>query len=399
MSLLSCLIAGAATGSTGENATSIPLSSVVRIGDQILAANKFGLYRAVADKRQWERVETPSSMPFKGRFAAGPVDSKRVFYYTPSFTSHPKSDGPLRFDIYVSDDLGQHWRLASDTEDFRDVHACGKSIYAITEIEEHENGQPYTRNRILKSNDDCVTWDDITADIGPGILLDHILDDPDNKDDICLDGSGTREEMFQHTLHSENWTMIEGNDWSQKRATDATFLAPEYSTTWRAETLRATLANYFQHQFGALVELPAFELVTEKTNYEFAADKPKRINVEIKMRDKSASDKLVDLAEGSECWFWRVVRPDGGRVYLTFDFSNNWDPRRKELRTRKDFRSFAIGGKQRYRRSVDLESYGGFSTPGRYQVEVLFCDEGVAQREKKEWMGTFSAKPITVTIR
>ena len=336
--------------------------------------------------------------------------SGRVLYYHARIHGQVSRGDKLRFGIYISDDGGLHWRFPSDAHTYRFVHVRGGTIYAIGRVQRRDDdGKQYHRTGLLKSEDDGKTWQDITGPIGRGVELHGIFDDPDNPKSVCLLANGGRSYVRHGAVGARDWTRVAHADWVARHETDESFLMPEYSTAGHLPILKATLSNYFLHDFGKYqfgrrayghrVQLPEFELTTDKTSYRFAADQPKPVTVTIKLRVPDSEETLVDMADGIECWPLRVIRPDGSRIRLPQTKKFRRRSEQGKYRSRSDFKTFKVSSKALYRRTIDLNRYAGFQKPGLYQVQFRYWNGRIADKDLKEWDGSFCGSRFEVTIR
>ncbi len=176
------------------------LSSVLVRDEEVFAASADGLFRAALRDRQWSRLPMPEGMPAGGAFADTPNSSRHLLYFAPTF---PRDEPNPRRGLYGSSDGGMTWRLVSGDHDFQHVflHRDG-ALYAIVLCREKEEDRTILRWRILRAPALAAPpqWADITGEIGAGVMLDGIFEDPDHARLVCLHGECGR----GYVIHAED---------------------------------------------------------------------------------------------------------------------------------------------------------------------------------------------------
>jgi photosystem II stability/assembly factor-like uncharacterized protein len=133
-------------------------------------------------------LDCPDAFPMGGSFTHQIEGSYSIFYVATS-------------GLYVSHDSGWTWCLVSADHDFRSAHLHQSGgLYAIVEED--------MRSRIVLSRDSGLTWDDISGDIGAGVSLLDIHDDPDNADGVVLRGNSVRGLILQTSDGGDHWESI-----------------------------------------------------------------------------------------------------------------------------------------------------------------------------------------------
>jgi len=384
-----------------EAARRARLSSVLVCDKEVFAANANGLFRATLKDKQWTRLPTPRFIPADGVFATTPKNSKHLLYVAATW-SRDKPD-PRR--LYDSADGGMTWRLLSGAHDFRQVllHRDG-ALYAIVACTEKNKETTFYRDRILRAPAIAVPpkWVDITGEIGTGVELHGIFEDPDHADLVCLRGNCIRNYVIHAKDKNYDWDMTREWEWRKQPETDESFLREHYYTMTTAYMLLATLTNYFDHPFGNAPQLGAFKIRTKADNFTFAKDAPKVISVGVHFMPEESSARLLDLSETLDFWAIRVVTPTGERIYRYakgYDLTQKDQKAKQAYRARKDLVSVEVKNGKPYQRSLDLDRLFDFSKPGVYKVLLSYHNDWLADFDKKEWVGGFGGQVFTVTIR
>jgi hypothetical protein len=380
------------------------LSSVLVRDNEVFAANTEGIFRATAKDKQWIRLPSSKDLPANGSFADTPKDSNHILYFAHTFPSDRPN--PNR-GLYHSTDGGVTWRLISGDYDFQQVflHRDG-SLYAIVmRTEKTKEGTAY-RWSILRAPVVVVPakWLDITGDIGAGVTLHGIFEDPDHDGLVCLRGNCIRNYVIQAQDKNYRWEMTPETHWDRWRQpeTDESFLSQWYYTQSTLFMLSATLPNYFDHPFGSATSLCGLTIRTKEVNYTFAKAAPKVIPVAIHFMQEEDGTHLLDLSEDLDFWGIRVVTPSGERVFRPakgYALKEDDQKARKGYRDRKDLVSMEVKSGKPYQRSIDLDRLFNFSKAGTYKVLLSYHNTWLADRDKEEWVGGFGGQVFTVTVR
>src|SRR6185369_8440138 len=108
-----------------------PLASVVRQKADVFASNKFGVFRANLENRQWHKLDLPPGMPLGGQFAAVPKESAMLLYVGSAGFGGRASEGSCG--IYASRDAGKTWSVLSKNDDYGSVLLLPNgSLFAVT---------------------------------------------------------------------------------------------------------------------------------------------------------------------------------------------------------------------------------------------------------------------------
>lgn len=398
----------------------LPLSSVLRREKDVFASNAAGLYRAELSGRSWKQLPIPDSMPVNGRFANQPINSTLVLYYTSKWMTNnpPKSQTKIN-GLYLSQDDGQTWRLISDNDDYGPVflHPNG-DLFAVT--------NSLTINgpaRVLISKSLGEDWRDITGNSFGQIS--YIFADPDHPDLICLGGNSMRNYIFQATDANYEWKATREWEWWPRHMTEEIFFSRNYSTRTTLYLLDATLLNYFAYDFGNRVYLPGFDIIPQKSAYEFSRDQAKVVEVSIpflpeprtiELPEKSGqgpgskrgvpkSIKIVDQKDGLGLWGLNIVGPDGKRTHMQASVSKSVyqskdrDKTKQELRKTGGLEFQEITHGNPYKRGIDLGQLYNFYNTGTYRVQLEYENIWLEDPVQDEWIGSFRGQVFTVTIR
>ncbi len=234
-----------------------------------------------------------------------------------------------------------------------------------------------------------------------------ISEDPDHPDSVILYGVGERGYILQASNENYNWKLIRQEKWTREhKETEEQFFARSYSSGTTLYNFGATLANYFDYDFGTSVVLPALDIVPEQTSYEFTQIGNKTIQVTVRFLRNYADEPVVRLVDISapEVWAIRVRTPAGERIYspsASSQFVSNSENREKArqvYRAQQDLQAVEVSKTHPYTRMIDLDSLFAFSQVGVYKVQLLYENNDIAERDRDEWIGLFSSQPFTVTI-
>lgn len=404
---------GSSLAGTGLSRQSSPFRSVLIREADVFASNKEGLFRAAKADQQWRRLSIPERMPTNGFFVMQPENKTEILYFIPGVedgNQRVKNEFTAKVHgLYSSRDNGANWQLLNREYDFRHVHLHNSVLYAIVEMQfEIEStpppgGKPTEQKksrrfgisqRILMSRDAGRSWREITGSLAKGIQLFGIFPDPDHSNLICVNAWGTRGYVLQAPDENYHWEMLAENVWREAHDSEETFFARAYGTQSTLYMHRATPQNYFQYNFGADVDLPAFTIVPEQPTYTFPRDGEKTIRATITFLPVGPTVKLLDIDDGLHCWSLRVMDAQGHRFATTQPsaFTAAGQP----ATTQYQFHD--VSSKQRYTRAIDLGTLFPFAEPGVYQAQLVYDNKRMADRMKGKWSGFFSGQVFTVTI-
>lgn len=384
-----------------EAAMKASLSSLLIRDKEVFAANAKGIFHATKKGKKWSRLPIPKQKSANRIFADVPKDSDHILYF--SATSPRDKPDPAQ-GLYDSTDGGMTWRLISGDYHFQHVllHHDG-SLYAIVWLTEKTKEGKALRWKILRAPALAVSpkWVDISGDIGVGVELLGIFEDPDHDGLVCLVGNCIRTYIIHADDKNYRWKMTRAWEWRKQPETDESFLRNFYATQTTLYMLSATLENYFDHPFGSATQLDGLTIRTKQANFTFDKDRPKMIPVAIHFLPKKESVHLLDLRDDLDFWGIKVITPSGERIYREAKGQSlKKDQKAKQgYRGRKDLVTVEIKNGKPYRRFVDLDQLFDFSKPGLYKVLLFYDSVGLTDGDKKEWSGAFGGQVFTVTIR
>ena len=377
-----------------------PFSSVIVRNKDVFAASGMGLFRASLEDKRWQRLAIADRMPVAGAFGRAPQNSAHLFYHSRGINRvAPEFD----LGLYHSNDSGQTWSLISKDYDFQEVylHQDG-SLYAIVVRTVKTANSTGIRWSILHAllHDGPLRWDDITGDIGCGVMLHGILDDPVHPELVRLRGSCLRAYIIHAEDKNYQWQMTHESHGGKRVDSDDAFLAPVGSALRIMYLHRATLANYFDHPFGERAEIHAWSIHTDSDSFTFARDEPKTVPVSIRFLKDSLTVRIADVRDSLDCWGMHLITPSGERIHVPPRGyrSVTRDPASKdEYRQHAQLQSTDISREQPYRRSIDLGQLADFSQPGQYRLRLSYHSDWLAEGD--EWAGSFSGDIITISVR
>ncbi len=378
-----------------------PLSSLLVRDKEVFAANAKGIFHATKKDKKWSRLPIAKQMPANLVFADVPKDSDHILCF--SATYHRDNPDPAQ-GLYDSTDGGMTWRLISGDYNFQHVllHRDG-SLYAIILLTEKTKEGNALRWKILRAPAIAVPpkWVDISGDIGAGVELLGIFEDPDHDDLVCLNGNCIRDLIIHADDSNYRWKMTRAWEWRKQPETDESFLRNIYRAQTELYMLSATLENYFHQPFGKATRLAGLTIRTKQTNFTFDKDRPKVIPVAIHFLPEKGSVHLLDLRDDSGFWGVKVITPSGERLSRAAKGHGlKKDQKAKQgYRDRKELVTVEIKNGKPYQRSIDLDQLFDFSKPGLYKVLLSYDSVGLTDGDQKEWSGTFGGQVFTVTIR
>lgn len=390
--------------------------------DQVFASTEIGLFRAKKSAQKWERLPTPSTMPLGGFFAKQPECSTEVYYSAAVPPNTPKDkEKDLVRGLYRSLDAGRNWQVANSQYQFNFpfLHSDGilYSIIGLTGEMDPSPGEKlayhypdgkkviYYYDRIIMSGDKGNTWKDISGDTSRGLSLYGFFQDPDHPDLVCVSGNHTRGYILQANDKNYRWNEIREDGWFMSRETDDSFMSKPYYTSGSIfYTDQATLSNYFTHPFNGHLEIPAFQLVTDKRAYQFKKGGPMAVQATVSFICRKPDVKFIDLENSSDLWSVAMIPPNGKLEWLKprmFERSNQSLPEDKRVaifRSSRTVQTHIIGGDRTFQRTIDLRDFGDFSELGIYRMRLSYDNGEAADRKNDEWIGGFTSPEFKVTI-
>ncbi|CAG0930388.1 hypothetical protein TFLX_01706 [Thermoflexales bacterium] len=395
-----------------QNYHNLNMESIRLTTDYVLALTPYGFYRATLKEHRWVHLHCPGNLPTEG-----------------SFASHVQPTDPILFStkqgLFSTSDNGNTWHLVSNAYSFDNafVHPDG-TLYAITTIRfpcpesihdaksalDFLRGKSWnhtcrSRSFIVMSSDFGQDWHDITNNIDRKFYLQRISPDPDHSDLIVLDGGAFNDYILQATDKNYNWQMYKTSNWRKNHALSSQdFFAKDYRAQTHYYALGATLTNYFDYNFGEQVYLPGFDLLTDQTDYAFVPAGSKIITATIKFLPATDSAQLIDLKDSTDLWGIRILDSAGHnfdqlpKLAQSFAQSSSRQKSMLQYRGRPDFYRFTVNHTQTYTKSIDLDDLFNLSVPGVYQVQLIYNDASLVDRDHWEWGGSFAGKVFTVTV-
>jgi hypothetical protein len=331
-------------------------------------------------------------IPLNGFFVESASVSSTIYYYTPKWIGWKM---PLvktkTIGVYRYNPIGSKWELLSTEYDFKHVYVHENGvIYAIIGITGKEGGQTFFCDRIVLSKDSGKHWEDISHDLGRGIMLFGIFQDPDHKKLVCLDASSIRGYILQANDEGYKWNLTRDGDWYAKHSPQETFFADEYSTGTTAFMHRATLSNYFDYPFGNHAQICSFRIAVGGRR-NFKPKQPIVLPVEIVFWcEGNANATLLDTEHESACWGLHRILPDGTQQRVPI--AKGLDRGSPEVKLHR------LTHRQSYKRLVNLSAMCDFSKPGTYRVQLIYDDGWIADRFKGDWQGRFSSPMFEIKI-
>ena len=368
------------------------IQSILVRRDVIFASCPKGLYRASTTHKKWERLNVEDRTPLDGFFAESASTSSAIYYYTPQWVGWKMPSANTKtFGLYRYDPTGGKWELLSTEYDFKHiyVHEDGK-IYAIVGITEKKGGQTSFYDRILLSKDSGKHWEDISHDLGCGIGLFGIFQDPDHKKLVCLKADCLRDYVLQANDEGYKWNLTQLWDWYAKHSPKEAFFEDEYSTGTTLFMHRATLSNYFDYPFGNRAQIHSFRIAVGGRR-DFKPKEPIVLPVEIVFwYEGDASATLLDTEHGNACWGLNRILPDGTQQRVPI--AKGVDRGSLEVKLHR------LTHRQSYKRLLDLSAMCDFSKPGTYRVQLLYDDGWIADKNKGDWLGSFLSPVFVIKI-
>ncbi len=399
---------------SASNQSDIELDSVRLTDDYILALTENGLYRTTPNERRWSYLHCPDVLPVKG-----------------FFTGHTRSSDPILFitkeGLFSTSNNGSTWHLVSNAYPFENAFLLSDgTLYAITSITfsclepirsakdalDFLRGESWNhicrRNIVVMSSDFGQNWRNITGNIDEGISLYGISEDPDNPNLVILSGNNLGDYTLQAIDNNYNWQMYKTLDWRKNHPSSSKGLfTKDYWTQTPSAyyELRATLANYFDYSFGERVFLPGFDLLTNQAAYTFAPAGSKIITATIKLLPAIGSAQLIDLKDSADLWGIRILdNTDHSidqlpKLIQLMNASSDRQRLVQRYRDRPDFYRTTISHAQTYTKSIELNNLFNLSAPGVYQVQLIYNNASIVDRDNGEWSGSFAGNVFTVTVK
>lgn len=268
------------------------------------------------------------------------------------------------------------------------------------------------------SKDLGKNWRDITGKSFGDIL--SIFADPDHPNLICLVGNSMRNYVFQVSDESYQWEATREWEWRREhQKTQEDFFSRYYSTTTILYQLDATLANYFAYNFGNSTTLPGFDIVPQKSVYEFEKSEAKPVQISVPFLFKPIIEhktelwamllpylttKLIDQEKGLGLWGLKIVDPKGKQISIgpaVSDLiykSRDREKTKQQLREKSGIQVHEVANDKPYEKVIDLGQLYGFAIPGTYKVQLVYDNSWLVDQAEGGWGGMFSGQVITVTI-
>lgn len=392
--------------------------SVLARDKDVIASTCEGIYKADKSTKQWKKLPIPDSMPLGGQLAEQPKTLRSILYVGSELSPcWPAGVKGKTHGLYRWTDSSRKWELVSKAYDFQEAffHPNG-TIYAIVmktfkskDVKgvywHDEKTQEIIRWLILMSKDKGKSWRDITGKIPVGANLYGIRQDPDHPNLICLGGNLIRGYTYYADDESYDWKSEREWDWMARHETDESFFTRNMATTTVAHVLTPTLSNYFTKGAPEIVPSHAFDIVPEKTVYDFAKSGPKVIRVAITfLCDEKVT--LTDFPHSADMWHVKVIGPDGKRIATraasAIDNVNGDKERAakaSKMRNSQPLAAFEIDPAHPYRRMIDLNKIYKFRKTGSYRVQLGYYSMDVAERDKGHWPGHFTGSVFTVRVK
>lgn len=392
------------------------LTSVHWRETDVFAMNKFGIFRADLESRQWKKLEISKSMPLGGKFANVPKESTLLLYVVADRSGAP---GDMKYGIYASRDDGRTWEFLSANPDYGEVLLLPNGdLFAVTNPS--NLGGP---SRIHVSQDMGKTWRDITGKSFGKIF--GIFPDPDHPAQICLRVNSIRNYILQADDQQYLWKTTREWDWHPERFQDSErFFNRGYSTQTTLYMLPATLNNYFEYDFGKGTATPSFDLSQGAPRISVPLGKAVRVPVTIRFLEDVAHQKsvlkdrrskgldapefaptivtLLDDESTTGLWGIRVEfegqrTAKGSKVEKEVYKSNDRDAAREKILRETDWKEIQLSASQPYSRQIDLDQLYDFDAPGTYKVQLTYTNS-IGDRDKGHWIGSFSGAPFEVVV-
>jgi hypothetical protein len=393
-------------------------------GADVLASTEAGLYRANLSKKKWQRLQAAGTPEPGGTFVSGGPDDRTLFYFlTPSGwretvrryrPSEEARTGVKRKQIarpglYRSKDTGDSWERMDSLHDFTSMLRLPPGrMFAIAATTAPES------LLVLLSEDEGRTWKDVTHGVSKHESLLFLLADPEHPQRVCLFGAfgmrrggtiyGAEDDGFEWKAR---YVGLDAGRWPpDERKSEKDFFtrpyAPGYRLRWppgaveslpdelpgstfgkentgvgTVGNLVAQLDNYFAYPFHDQALIPEFDVIPEKTSYEFRLKQPMPVRAALTSHTKIASPKLLDSPDASLFWSIKMIRPDGAKITspprgdplghladdsLTLEGS----------RVTRELKPFLLTAGKPHSRTIDLSILGRFDQPGRYKVQLMY---------------------------
>ncbi len=392
-----------------------PLISVARRTTEVFASNKYGVFRANLESRQWGQLKLPAGMPLGGRFAKSPTESTILLYVASNRSGG--SGGEEQYGVYASRDSGESWNLQSERVDYGPVLLLpNESLFAITNPLGNYGDGP---NHILQSKDMGKTWQDIT---GKRFGWIHgVFPDPDHPNQVCLNVfNNIRGIILQADDNRYDGKANHEWIWNSERSRTTDFFNRHYS---RRPNLSATLNNYFQYDFGDREAIPSLDLSTDEPRITVAKGMAVEVPITIRFYEDAAARRwrleqrpardprgleptptaLIDSPSSWGLWGIRVEfqgQRTAKSAKVTDDINRAKDREAVRQRILGDttWNVIPVTTTRPYRRKVDLSQLHDFTAPGTYKVQLTYDNHSLADRNKGHWVGSFSSPVFEVVV-
>ena len=184
----------------------------------------------------------------------------------------------------------------------------------------------------------------------------------------------------------------------------------------------ATLANYFDHDFGSHINYSGMEILPQRDRFEFRRGGRLVIPIRVVLhqdlesllaewrRQSStaanagpaptlATEKLVDQVEGTDLWGIRVEKGEERVERWSYQAQEAPDAKLKPPRP-EPFRTISLSEWTPYDRTIDLGKMFDFSKPGElYRVQLIYSCGDASGRALGEWEGSFTSPVFRVVIK
>jgi hypothetical protein len=375
----------------------------------VLASGIDGLYRAELTDQKWRRVRMPPGMPGAGQFASESLDATDIYYYSRPCPPRLVRDGGgipampgVRFGLYRSHDEGRSWELATRYNRFGSVyvHPDG-ALFAMNYGP--APGMPGTGGdeQLCISRDGGVTWRDITNGLSLGSEVfprfKRFAADPQHPHQACLALGGLSwafDEGYAADDQNYHWRRVD----QIPSDVEGYFARSGLGVlSWDQPRVEATLANYFENEFGAETSICALAAVPERRHYVFSAAEPKAIRITVRYL---AAEGSIKFADALDKWDLQTVGPDREANWISFDNSE----------------AAPAGGTGKpgiiridrahpYVRQLTISDPDAFEIPGIYRVQLRHgwppAPANVSFKDPKHevFVGQFAGPVFTVEIK
>jgi hypothetical protein len=396
------------------------LLSVLVHREWIFASTRNGIYRASTHDKKWVAIPVPDQTPCVGWLAKQEPASSNIYYSAPKTGALTMSSTAGKtFGLYRFDPRGENWKLVSSKHNFIEVYVRDDwSIFGldITGFDASGQSNPYART-VRMSLDSGNHWIDIpNRDAYSGFAIWSMFPDPDHEGLICLEAGGATNGTF--VLQAEDktyrWHTEKSWDWHESHSPTASFFRQSYNTQSTLFLYRATLGNYFSYPFGSETGVNAFDIGVARS-YQVKEGATAVVPVEVTFRERpECSATLLDTEHGHLAWGLNRILPDGTREIIRTGSSSRAKDSRSEVfydGTRQfsssttavrpgpeNLRLHRLTNGRSYKRSLNLSEFCDFSKPGRYRVQLDYDNRQIADRDRDEWVGSFTSRVFEINV-